>query len=102
MKVILKPRKTGRTKELIRLCAEAEANGEVSYIVCSGQEEAYRIFEVAKELKLTIGFPITFHEFLTAQYFGRNIKNFYIDNADQLLQYITKVEIQAITMERVW
>lgn len=99
MKVILQNRQTGRTQELIRLCAQAERRGEVSYIVCSTQKEAYRIADVAKQLGLIIAFPITYDEFFNHQYAAMNIRNFFIDNADQLLQYFTVVTIQAVTME---
>jgi hypothetical protein len=99
MKVILRPRQTGRTDELIRLCAESEARGEVCYIVCMDQPEARRIFQRALELELNIGFPITFDEFLSKEYYSRNIHHFYIDNADHLLRALTKVDIRAITME---
>ena len=77
MKVILRPRQSGRTKELIRLCAEAEARGEVSYIICNSQEEASRIYQEAEELNLVIAFPITTTEFIERRYSARNIKNFY-------------------------
>ena len=100
MKVILRPRQTGRTEELIRLCAEAEERGEVSYIICNSHEEAYRISQLAEELKLKIGFPITTVEFIERRYSARNIKNFYFDNADHFLQAMTNVPIQAITMEQ--
>jgi hypothetical protein len=100
MNVILRHRKSGRTQSLIELCAEAEGRGEVSYIVCSSHVEAHRIAETAKEFNLNIGFPITYHEFLKGEYFGRNIKNFFIDNADHLLQSITTVPIKAVTMEK--
>lgn len=100
MKVILRDRHTGRTEELIRLCAEAEADGEVSYIVCLNHVEAYRIAQEAKKLELFISFPITSREFLNGEYFGRNIKNFFIDNADHILQSITAVPIKVVTMEQ--
>ena len=100
MQIILRARGTGRTQELTRLCAEAEARGEVSYIVCSNHEEAGRIFREAQSLELPIALPITFYEFITNHYAGHNIKNFFIDNADQLLQYMTSVSIQAVTMEQ--
>jgi len=100
MKIILRDRHTGRTEELIRLCAEAEARGECSYIVCLNHVEAYRIAQEAKKLDLFISFPITSREFLNAEYSSRNIKNFFIDNADQLLQSMTAVPIQVVTMEQ--
>jgi hypothetical protein len=101
MKIILRPGKTGRTEELIRMCAEAEAREEVSYIVCLSQQEATRIFQRSIDLNLNIGFPITFDEFLKGQYFTRNIRNFFIDNADILLRSLTPVTIQAITLEEI-
>ena len=99
MKVILRPRQSGRTKELIRLCAEAEARGEVSYIICNSQEEASRIYQEAEELNLVIAFPITTTEFIERRYSARNIKNFYFDNVDHFLQAMTNVPIRAVTME---
>lgn len=99
MKVILRHRNTGRTQELILMCWEAEKRGEISYIVCAGQQEAQRIFQVAQSLETDIAFPITFEEFIHGRYSGSNVQNFFIDNADHLLQRITPVTIQAVTME---
>lgn len=99
MKVLLRHRKTGRTQDLILMCSQAEKRGEASYIVCLGQQEASRIFKVAQSLESPIAFPITYDEFLNRQYAGHNIQNFFIDNADHLLQYMTLVPIQAVTME---
>lgn len=99
MKVILRHRHTGRTQELILLCSQAEKRGEVSYIICSSQQEARRIFEEAHSLESPIAFPITYTEFLTNQYAGQNIKNFFIDNVDHFLQSLTSVPIQAVTIE---
>lgn len=99
MKVILRHRNTGRTQELILLCSQAEKRGEASYIVCSTEREAHRIFVEAQDLESPVAFPITYDEFLNRQYAARNIQNFFIDNADQLLQYFTVVTIQAVTME---
>lgn len=100
MRVILRHRKTGKTHELIRLCSEAEKSGEVSYIVCSGREEANRIYQEAMTMNLPIGFPLTYEEFLYRQYAGKNIRNFFIDNADYLLERISSVPIRAVTMTK--
>lgn len=99
VRVIIGGRGSGRTEQLIHLCAEAESQGEISYIICLDQPEARRIFQRADEMGVSIGFPITLREFLTHQYFSRNIKNFYIDNLDHLLRSLTDVNIQAITLE---
>jgi hypothetical protein len=100
MKIIMAGRKTGKTSLLINLAAEAEAKGEVCYIVCRSHEQAYRIAQRAKEQGLNIGFPITFDEFIGNRYARNNIEKFFIDNADHLLQALTNVEIAAITVER--
>jgi hypothetical protein len=99
MKVILRHRHTGRTQDLILLCSQAEKRGEVSYIVCSDQLEAHRIFEEGQALESPIAFPITYAEFHDRQYAMRNIQNFFIDNADHFLQSLTSVPIPAVTME---
>lgn len=100
MRVICSGRKTSRTTQLIEMCAEAEKRGEASYIVCHSHEEAYRIAQKAKELNLFIGFPLIYDEFLSREYYGNGIKNFFIDNADKLLQTLTPVHIGAIVVER--
>ena len=99
MKVILRDRHTGRTQDLILMCSHAEKHGEISYIVCSDQQEARRIFEEAQALNLPVAFPITYYEFRAHQYAGKNIDNFYIDTADHFLQSLTTVPIRAVTME---
>lgn len=98
MRVIYSRRKTSRTTQLIELCAEAEARGEASYIICRDSTEAQRIFKKAHEMDLYIGFPITYDEFLHRKYAGNNIKHFFIDNADWLLQHLTPVHIAAIVI----
>lgn len=98
MKVIASGRKTSRTTQLIELCAELEAKGEISYIVVGTQREAHMVAQKAKELDLTIGFPITFDEFLNQQYFGPHIKHFLIDNVDHLLYRLTTIHIAAVTI----
>lgn len=98
MEVITGGRRTGRTQKLIRLAAEAEARGEVSYIVCHSHQEATRIFRLADELGLKIGFPLSYEEFLTRKYSGMNIANLYIDNVEYLLQLLSHVQIAAVTI----
>lgn len=100
MRVIYSGRRTSRTTQLIEACARAEANGEVSYIVCGNHDQAYAIHQKAKEMGKWIGFPLTYDEFLSRRYAGQNIKNFFIDNADHLLQQLSYVSIRVVTMEK--
>lgn len=99
MKVIAGKRQTGRTTALIRLAAEAEARGEVSYIVCHSHNEAYRVSKLAQELELVIGFPLTYYELLQGAFYGKNIKHFFIDNVEMLISKLCPgVDVAAITI----
>jgi hypothetical protein len=100
MKVICGGWRTGKTMELIKLAAEAEARGEISYIVCHNHAEAYRIAQEAKRLDLLIGFPITYDEFLNHDYAGNNIKHLFIDNVEMLLQKLARSPVSAVTILR--
>ena len=95
-KLIIGNRQSGRTTELIKAAAEAEAKGEVCYIVCHSHDEAYRISKVAIDLNLPIGFPLTYEEFLHRSYVGKNIDKFYIDNLAGMLGYISTVKIETV------
>jgi hypothetical protein len=98
MLIISGDRQTGRTTRLIELSAEAETRGEVSYIICHSHAEAYRIKKHAQTMGLYIAFPLTYREFESHNYSGNNTANFYIDNAELLLQFLTRGKIAAITI----
>jgi hypothetical protein len=101
LRVIASGRQTGRTTELIHECAAAEARGEISYMVCHSQQEAYRVAQQAKELGYeNFPFPITYHEFLNGRYAGTTVHNFYIDNVEYLLERLVLrgPKIAAITI----
>ena len=95
-KLIISERRTGRTTDLIKRSAEDESRGLCTYIVCHSQAEAYRIRAKAEEMELTIGFPLTYDEFLQCQYHDTNIDKFYIDNFRMLFKHICPVEIDTI------
>lgn len=96
MKVIHKERQTGKTAELIEI-----ASREGGYIVCHGHDEAYRISKVAEESGKPILFPLTYDEYLSGDFHGKNIKAFYIDNVDFLLSKISRgVPVKAFTINK--
>jgi hypothetical protein len=97
MKIIIKPTGQGKTTELIKISAEKHF-----HIVCHSKKECERISNSAQSMKLDIPYPITFNEFLEANYYGKGIrKGFLIDNADMLLRSISRgVPIQAITLNQ--
>lgn len=95
-KLIVGDRQSGRTTELIKACAESEAKGLVSYIVCATHDEAFRIAKEAEKMELRIGFPLTYEEFLYRSYTGKNVDKFYIDNLSSVLARICQVDIDMV------
>lgn len=93
MKVFIGERRSGKTSELIKIAAE---NG--GYIVCRSREMASEINSMAHKMGLSIAFPITYGEFLDVKYYGLGVSKFYIDDADALLQSLTVVPIEMITL----
>ena len=93
MKVIYLPRGKGKTTELIKMAAK-----ENNYIVCISQAHCRVLFNQAQSMELDIPFPITFSEFINHEYHGKGINGFMIDNADMLLQQMSSVPINAVTI----
>ena len=97
MKLILRSRGLGKTTELIKKSAKLLKEGCRNFIVVSTQNEAVRVAEVARDLNLNIPFPLTFNEFMTGQY--HNVSVLLIDQADHLIQEISRVPIVWATMD---
>ena len=95
MKIIYGDRHSGKTTELINM-----AHKRGGYIVCLNHNEAYRIAMVAREMGLNINFPLSYSEFLLKQYNRMGIIEFYIDNVEMLIQVMSKVPIEAITLSK--
>lgn len=93
MKKIYREPRTGKTTDLIEMCANLGG-----HIVCMDKIRAEQTFEMARDFGFNIPYPITFDEFLSGKYKG--VKKFYIDNADQLLKKLAKgVWVEAIVMD---
>lgn len=95
MNIIHKGKGEGKTTELIKLSATHQA-----YIVCCSIQEANRILKQARDMGLNIPMPITYDDFIEKKYYGKYIKGFLIDNAEHLLQQMTKVPITDITINK--
>lgn len=93
MKIIYKDRGEGKTTDLIKLSFERGG-----YIVCKNIDEASNILFMANELGYNIPLPITYNEFINKRH--GIIKEFYIDNVENLLSYLTKSPIHAITLSK--
>ena len=92
MRIIQLGRGAGKTYQLVTKAAE---NG--GYIVCRDRVAAEMIFQQAMDRGLDIKFPITFQEFANDEYYSKGIKEFMIDDVDQLLEYIARVPISYCT-----
>jgi predicted AAA+ superfamily ATPase len=96
VKVIYKPRQSGKTTELIEM---ASIGG--GYVVCHNRAEACSLERAARELGKSILFPITFDEYLSGAFAARNIKEFYIDNVELLLSRLSMtVPVKAIAVNK--
>jgi hypothetical protein len=96
MKIIARPRQTGRTDELIRLSEAADNAGEVSYIVCHSRAEAYRIAQRANEIGCKIRFPISYDELPISN--SSFCTYLCIDNVEILIEKITRRTIGAMVI----
>lgn len=96
MKTIIRGRRAGKTYELIKQAAE-----ENLYIICVNQTQAHSIAAQATQLGFTIPFPLTWSDFVTKRYYGRNINGFLIDNLDMCIQSMTPVEIKTVSLNGV-
>lgn len=90
MRIITK----NKTTELIKL-----ANNNAKIIVCHSKKEAHRIFDYAEKIKCNIHLPITYEEFVNGRYYVPNTQSVLVDNVDMLIKYISRCEVEAITLE---
>lgn len=96
MKIIAWPRQSGRTTEIIKMCAR-----EGGYIVTRDLDAAYQVREQARIMGLVIPFPLTYREFINKKYYPRGVEKVYIDDVEALLYYIApEVKIEAVSLCR--
>ena len=93
MRTLIIPKGKGKTTRLIKKSA---VTGD--YIVCFDYDEAVRIQMEAQKMGLKIPLPITFKDFLEKRYYGNNIPGFLIDNIDIILESLSYVPIDSITV----
>lgn len=93
MKIIVKGKREGKTRALIRMADRC--NG---YIVAANAEEVRAIRKSASEMKCNIRFPLTFDEFIRQRYVQGANERIYIDNLDRCLRQFTMCKIEAATI----
>lgn len=86
-------RQQGKTTALIDLAHE-----HGGYIVVRSKSMAGEVADMARKMERNIAFPLTYEEFLNKRYYGKGISKFWIDDADALLQSLTSVPIEGITL----
>jgi len=76
---------SGKTTKCIRLAHEHNA-----HIVCANHARAHSIDTQAIMLKCKIPHPITYQEFISGSFNGRDITGFIIDDIDDLVAYLAR------------
>ena len=76
MKVIYKGRGQGKTYDMVKLASENKG-----YILCRTVQQAQHIYELSKDMGLSIHFPITYSELPLTK--GQRIDSILIDNAEE-------------------
>ena len=79
MKLIKLARRKGKTTRLIN-----KAHNRSIYIVCPNIQRAYDIFEMSQKMNKTILFPIALDELIKYGNKGNNVKEYLIDDIDDI------------------
>lgn len=94
MKKIILPRSGGKTDMLIW-----QSSNSGDYIVCRDGKTVQNIARRAMDLGVKIPFPLSYDEFLDRRYYKSGIRGFLIDDANKLIEILSKgVPVNAITM----
>ena len=91
MKVIYKPRGQGKTYDMIKLASDN--NG---YILCSTFQQAQRIYDLSKDMGLSIHFPIAYSDLPLTK--GQRIDSILIDNAEDFIEMAVGKKVSAISI----
>jgi len=98
MKLIYKSKQMGKTTELIEKAKKLKG---YNLIVCVDRVTAVKVWKIIIEKKYNLPQPISFDELVKGQYYGNHINAFLIDDADKLIQYISKgVKVHAVTFNK--
>ena len=92
MKIIVRGRQGGKTTEMIRLAAETHA-----YIVCTDQRRARQIAQQARDMGLSIPFPLTASEWQKHHYHPPGVRGIMFDDLDRIIQDLSAVPALAAT-----
>lgn len=98
MNIIYKSRQCGKTTDLLEFANKHKGN---NVIVCPSLVEASKLSKIIAEKKYDLK-TISWYEFLHSDRLRgkKRIDNFFIDNAEVVLQCLTPVNIACITVNR--
>lgn len=97
MKVICKPRNSGKTTQLIK-----ESHDKWLYIVCINREAADWTFDYAiHKLGIDIPNPITFDDLVKGKFCARGIKGFLIDDFDLMIEQLLNRISRGVPIETI-
>ncbi len=88
MNIIRKPRRGGKTHDLIK---KADIDNEGGVIVCQNHHTVNSINALAKHMGATLEYePITYFDFIDGKkIMGKHIKRFHIDEVEHFFRYFT-------------
>ena len=97
MKIICRNRQSGRTTEVIKKCAKYN----YALIVVPTAQMANYVWKMAKEMGISIPYPITFEQFADGMFYGKNIDAFLFDDLDGSLKIMARgVSVDAVVFEK--
>ena len=91
MIVIHKGRGQGKTYDMIKIASESKG-----YILCSTVQQAQYIYDLSKDMGLSIHFPITYSDLPLTK--GQRIDNILIDNAETFIEKSVGKKVSAISI----
>ena len=91
MKLIYKGRRQGKTYDMIKLASENEG-----YILCRTFKQAQHIYDLSKDMGLSIHFPITYSDLPLKK--GQRIDSVLIDDAEVFIEKSVGNKVSAISI----
>lgn len=92
MTTIAGPRGSGKTTELIKLCAEKNAKGSPAAILVVDKKRAEYVADLARVMEISIPHPVTLDEMKDGAFRGSFIERILVDDADNLMRRILRHE----------
>ena len=93
MRIEVRARQSGKTNDML-----LRAHGTKNLIVCMGLAEVQRLKALILDLEVDVLTPITYGMLCERQFPAEEVEGIYIDNAELILQSMSRHPIKLITM----